>query len=88
MKPYGSHIEHIIGRYYSIRERNRDYDLYEIYKYDEAWDKKNTKRLIRNGCYTIEKKKEVGSKECVKLIIKETRLKKLNNIKNGNFINN
>lgn len=79
MKPFGNQVEHIIGSYYSIRKVNMDHDLYEINKYDEDWYKKNSMRIIANRCKPITK--EVHSKECVELIIKENRKEKLNKLK-------
>lgn len=76
MKPYGNHVQHILGNYYDIRKVNMNYDMYEIRKFDEPFYKENTKRLIIHGCDPIEKM-EIGSEECVKIIIKETRKEKL-----------
>ena len=83
MNGYGNHIEFIVGNYYSICIVNMDYDMYEIRRYSEEYYKKNTRRLIKNGCEPIEIKR-VGSEECVKLItsqfIKIQRKQKLEKI--------
>jgi hypothetical protein len=83
MKPYGNHVEFIVGNYYAICIVNMDYDMYEIRKYSENYHKKNTRRLIQNGCKPIEIK-SVSSEECVKLIIsqfiKQQRKEKLEKI--------
>ena len=83
MDGYGSHIEFIVGNYYSIMIVNMDYDMYEIRRYSEEYHKKNTRRLVKNGCEPIEIKR-VSSEECVKLIksqfIKQQRKEKLEKI--------
>lgn len=78
IKPFGTHVEFIIGNYYAIRKINMDHNLYEILKYAENFNEPNTKRLIY-GCEPTTKL-EVSSEECVKLIIKEQRKRKLEKI--------
>ena len=53
MNGYGTHVEFIVGNYYSIFIVNMDYDMYEIRRYSEEYYKKNTRRLIKNGCEYI-----------------------------------
>jgi len=80
MKPYGTHVEFAIGDFYSIQKVNMTLDMYIINKYDESFYKKDTKRLIRNGCEAIETKR-VNANDCVKLIIRiyrKTKLEKIN----------
>lgn len=79
MKPYGNHVLHILGNYYEIRKVNMDHNLYEIRKYNEPYNKINSKRLYVHGCEPIEIK-QVGSEECVKLILKVIRKEKLQKI--------
>ena len=84
MKPYGNHVEFIIGNYYTILISNVDYDLFRIRQYAESYSKKNSKRKYK-GCYPIHTT-EVHSKECVKLIVKEFRKQKLNKLNKLNEI--
>jgi hypothetical protein len=76
IKPYGYHVAFIIGDYYELRKINFDCNLYEIKKYKDKYDEKNSMRKIHKGCEPIETMR-VNSNECFKLINKEVRKQKL-----------
>jgi hypothetical protein len=79
MKPYGNHIEFIIGDFHSIQIVNMTLDMYIINKYDEEYNKENSKRKYGNY-YPIETRR-VNANDCVKLIIRlsiKEKLKKIN----------